>query len=248
MNYLLTFALSLISFHSIYGAIIEPHILWEKSEIKTCFFSSNEDIKDTVLLNQSNAKVEFQFMAKKFNESNKKKIRGIITSSYSPEMTGIHFVGFEDCKVGGDHDVVILKAINTNPFSYGRPFPGRASMGSNGYLSKEGYLRKAEGKSYVALGNLNHGVIAHEFGHIAGLRHEAIVDEVNSDPRCQKLGISYPLREQLFSTAIESTSYDPDSIMNYCHLLSRGLEFNEQQSDFLSSQDKKTLKHFYSQP
>jgi hypothetical protein len=55
----------------------------------------------------------------------------------------------------------------------------------------------------------------HEFGHVAGLRHEHIHSDAKADPNCFNLG-TFKITEQIEDTATQYETYDPNSIMNYC--------------------------------
>ena len=228
------------------AAIVEPLVLWDKLEVKVCFYETQQNLTQTVLQSQSHAIRNYQLSATQYTQKEKELIQSVISANFSNEFTGIHFTGFKSCTADlNDSDVLLIKAIYQSPYAYGRPYPGRASMGQNGILSEEGYKEKGPEKAFVALGSLNRGVIVHEFGHLAGLRHESIVEEMNEDPKCESINLSYPTREPLLNTAVRESLYDEQSIMNYCHLLDIGLGFNSMTEAILSNKDRETLKYHY---
>ncbi len=58
----------------------------------------------------------------------------------------------------------------------------------------------------------------HEFGHVAGLRHEHIRPEAMDDPNCRYMGKDFVVEEKPYDTTRYIGEYDPNSIMNYCWL------------------------------
>jgi hypothetical protein len=58
----------------------------------------------------------------------------------------------------------------------------------------------------------------HEFGHVAGLRHEHIRAEAMQDENCKYMGTNYSFSEKAYDTTQFVGDYDPNSIMNYCWL------------------------------
>jgi len=58
----------------------------------------------------------------------------------------------------------------------------------------------------------------HEFGHVAGLRHEHIHPEAMNDSNCKYMGTDFTVSEKTYDTTRIVSEYDPNSIMNYCWL------------------------------
>lgn len=58
----------------------------------------------------------------------------------------------------------------------------------------------------------------HEFGHVAGLRHEHIHPDAMEDSNCQYMGRDFTVSEKPYDTTRIVSEYDPNSIMNYCWL------------------------------
>jgi hypothetical protein len=70
----------------------------------------------------------------------------------------------------------------------------------------------------------------HEFGHVAGLRHEHIHPEAANDPNCKVMGMDFNVTEKTYDSTQIVGEYDPNSIMNYCWLAtldSNGLMMSE---------------------
>lgn len=61
------------------------------------------------------------------------------------------------------------------------------------------------------------GQLIHEFGHIAGLRHEHARPEAAEDQRCIHYNLAAKTSEGTGATAEYVGPYDPKSIMNYCY-------------------------------
>ena len=83
----------------------------------------------------------------------------------------------------------------------------------------------------------------HEFGHVAGLRHE----HARADSTCKKsdeLIEEEQMKSEEFSA---SAAYDPNSIMNYCYrdiVLQEKLQASEIR---LSASDIEVIKKLYNQ-
>ncbi len=70
----------------------------------------------------------------------------------------------------------------------------------------------------------------HEFGHVAGLRHEHIREESKNDPNCNYRQDT--ASEELMQTAAMNGEYDPNSVMNYCWgavLVQKGSKFSKKE-------------------
>lgn len=234
MNRLLLFTLLiLVSFTQSQAAIYEPNVLWNKSDIKVCFYDQVEQIDltpfrlDKESLKKQNFKPDF------LSKSQKNKIRKIIQNNYSKEKTGIEFSGWEDCSDSNEFDVIVLKASKIKLFNR-IPFVGNASIGEQGVWSEspEGFFEKDLSiKSTVIFQDTTPFVITHEFGHVAGLRHEQ---------KHPKSHICFTSNESLGKTAVILKKYDIDSIMSHC----RGRD--DEGDPKLSDLDKSTLKEIYS--
>ena len=244
------------------AGIIEPHVVWDKKELKTCFFSDNEQLALTRLQTKKNTKDYFDFSPKKLSKRRRENVRNIILNEFTEERTGIHFTGFKDCSEVSDPDVIVMRAA-AKIFILDVPeFHGRAVIGEDGHFQmesdangnfvlqkdgsyNEGYFNKSGKTAFVALRTTNAGTIVHEFGHVAGLRHEHIRAEAEQDSNCHKLRVNWPTKEKLYDSAQIETNYDSLSIMNYCYLQSYNRNFSARIGTILSEGDIQTLRAYY---
>ena len=247
---------------SLSAGIIEPHVVWNKTELKTCFFSDNSQLVHTRLKDKANTKKNFGFSPKKLSKSKRKNVKEVILSEYSEARTGIHFTGFTDSEDMPNPDVIVMRA-SSNIIIFDTPgFNGRAVIGEDGYYQVEyddkgqyiveadgslhdGFFEKSGKAAFVALRTTNAGTIVHEFGHVAGLRHEHIREEAAEDKNCESPFVVWPTKELIYDTAHMETNYDNRSIMNYCYLQSHKSDFGKMLGSILSPGDVQTLKAFY---
>jgi hypothetical protein len=244
-----------LSISPVHAGIYEPHTLWDKQNLVTCFFSDESDLQETTLESSAQAKSNFGVLPKKLSRSKKKKVREATMRDFTPARTGIHFSGFKDCSETQNPDVIIMKAgakfLLFNDFKWG----GMATIGENGLRSFKpnigrGYFEKRKQPSYVILKSFAASVIVHEFGHVAGLRHEHINPEAMEDKNCHnrrsQLDMSQPEKlEKAGATAVFHTEYDSNSIMNYCHMTVNFSQINRGDQQVLSTKDVETLKEMY---
>ncbi len=250
------------------AGMIEPQVAWDKKELKTCFFDDNAQLAKTILETKENTKKNYDFSPKKLRATQKKAVYNVISKEYSASKTGLHFIGFQDCSKVKNPDVIVMRAASKiilldSPGFRGRAVIGQAGMfeaktelndktGAAEYIVEkdgshyEGFFSKSGKVAYVALRTTNPGTIVHEFGHVAGLRHEHIRDEAHYDSNCKKLGVKWPTAEKLYDTVQIETSYDNESVMNYCWLQSRSAKALEDRiGNILSAGDIQTLRSTY---
>jgi hypothetical protein len=107
------------------------------------------------------------------------------------------------------------------------PFSGKTDV-KVGYFYRNS---KPEKKLYLMYVDLNdifensftslkrlQSTALHEFGHVAGMRHEHIRPEAMEDPNCKHMGSNFTVSEKAYDTTRFVGDYDPNSIMNYCWL------------------------------
>lgn len=223
-------------------AIPEPTTLWDKNKINVCFLDDQNQVTLIGMQNNPKSFKDNGFTPQSFTTQEKTIIKNTVNESYTEKKTGIHFVGWENCSRASEIDVVLMKAgkierkfwLDKSVF-----FDGAASIGENGVFNKDGYFGKdLKDKAFVALTkDLEKAVINHEFGHIAGLRHEHI------HPQAKRIDSSCSAALYMKEIPIDKTmlqSYDRASIMNYCRIHN---PMNN--SSALSAQDSNTLKMLY---
>ncbi len=248
------------------AGIIEPHVLWDKTALKTCFFSDNSQLALTTLVDKATTKKNFDFSPKSLSKSKRENVKNVILNEFSSQRTGIHFTGFKDCKDEKNPDVIVMRAASKIILLDMPDFNGRAVIGQDGYFQyefeeneqgernyvieadgsyHEGFFQKSGKAAFVALRTDNAGTITHEFGHVAGLRHEHIRAEAEQDKNCYNFGVVWPTKELVYDTAQFETNYDNRSIMNYCYLQSNKGSFSKMIGKILSDGDVQTLKAYY---
>jgi len=256
MNVLMKTLLTLTTLLTITTAtagIIEPHTLWEKNEIKTCFYERESQLKETNIESEIVARERFDFVPKKLSKRERRKIKEAVLRNFTPELTGIHFVGFTSCDEMADPDVVVLEG-RSKVFLFDTPgFNGRAVIGENGVFSARnidnalGFWLKSGKKATVVMRTSKAGTVIHEFGHVAGLRHEHIHEESINDKNCHRrsVAVDFSNLEKQYESKDIYTEYDPQSIMNYCWLQTRRNELARHDGVILSKKDIETLQHYY---
>lgn len=143
-----------------------------------------------------------------------------IQAEFTPERTGIHFVGWKSCEDTKKADVKIVTG-NKDMAGYGLATAGRISYVNE---NQEYEFLKSHSYIYVDMGEISsklakpwdvYVTFLHELGHVAGLRHEHIRPEAAADPACKSLNIG-PDQELPYKHTANLSAYDPNSIMNYC--------------------------------
>jgi len=182
-------------------------IIWDKKEIKVCWLD-NLPVPNNFFSTSQLKEIEGLGEFISLDEKNKSIISSSVQSGYTKELTGIHFTGWKTCQTDDGSDVVILIGSNGE---VGTTSQGQASLGR----ADADDIQKIRGTDKRAFVFLDVGMwepdtnwirddyikfmALHEFGHIAGLRHEhirAIEGEEWHDP--------------LFFSV-----YDRRSVMNY---------------------------------
>jgi hypothetical protein len=107
--------------------IAEPDIGWNKKDIKVCF-AEPSDIKASLFYSKSLA---YPNSLTAFTETQKEEIKSIITQEYTATTTGIHFIGWQDCK-DAEADVYIHRVEDKK-----QSFLGVATLGQSGLLTFE---------------------------------------------------------------------------------------------------------------
>lgn len=237
----------------------EPFVLFGRPNLTFCFYERQMNLSSFELRSPKTAEAKYKVNVAEFSKSEKIFIRKILMESFSRESTGITFSKLLNCDLA---DILLVKN-QLSPFRRraGKNIKfGRASLGEAGLLElrgtglfkkKYGFYRKSKYKAYVALSVVDRTTILHEFGHIAGLRHEHARPESYDDPGCKmenspsRNGRS-SLTEKIFNTTETIGEYDPKSIMNYCYINLNREKINTYQVSSLSNHDKEGLRELYS--
>lgn len=232
--------LTLSSFISLASppGIIEPNVKWNKLEVKVCWESeqsSFRDVHDSKMAKfmteiRGEAPEEYTF----FNDEQKLKVQKIVETHYQKSLTGIHFTGWSNCKPGDLsvklYGVTEKKTKYLNPFSsfigflshWESDYYGMSSIGNSHFKNDKFDAPGEMGTQAMILKTLNTGTILHEFGHLAGLRHEHITDEVQKGEVCSlysKLAnYKFSSSEKMGESAHQVSVPDEYSIMGYCYL------------------------------
>lgn len=226
--------------------LVEPYVVWSKKQVSVCYASS-KDFTKTQLPDSAPELREAAITS--FTAAQKTLIKTAVTGAYSSAATGIEFVGWEECSKKPESDAYLFHISDAE-----QPFLGIASIGeagNYGYVDVPldqtgknksrvfGMFKDPSKKAFVGINtallsdkialkvddNLKLTAI-HEFGHLAGLRHEhadptmMVLNEkkipVSQDLNCQTVG--FEVKELPFQTTFKTSVYDANSIMNYCFL------------------------------
>ncbi len=247
-----TIILTLLTLNSTFAGIIEPRVIWDKRSITTCFYDNEAQLSLTRLKNKKETKKDYDFIPRILSRRERRKVQETIEANFSRERTGIHFVGWKKCSQESNPDLIVLEAKGKIPFLTRPSFNGRAVIGEEGMLTQDhggnhGFFQKSGLVSHVALYTQNRGTVVHEFGHVAGLRHEHVNKASKTDPNCQNFAVTldFDNLEPAYATAEFVTDYDPQSIMNYCWLQPNRSQHNRNKGIILSNKDIETLKSYY---
>ncbi len=188
-----------------YGGAFEPRARWDQNEVRVCWLDSAEFTKNPDLLDDSLYFNENRlFHSAELSDVIEKKIN----AEFTPEKTGIHFTGFEKCRIpahGGRPDADAVLALESVD-SFDEIIEGGASIGMSVIDLFRGEIMRRDPEEDAGLPSLviqipsekiyssksigYHEAISltalHEFGHLAGLHHEhsAYRDEALRDPYC----------------------------------------------------------------
>lgn len=224
--------LALISF--CYASLTEPHVKWARKNIDVCFGTS-ADFGSTSLSQETRSYKISPSDLLLFTDAQKNVIQNIVNTEFTEARTGIHFVGWRDCSESPKSDVVLFRAERSDLPEGSASLANGITRGVNN-LSYPVAVEKnpSELKRFVLLKTHRNQKILkmvtdneslsittlHEFGHIAGLRHEhADRDNAALDKNCIRQG--FISNDGLSTTTLRTSTYDPNSIMSYCFMLHR---------------------------
>jgi hypothetical protein len=213
------------------GIHIDVNKLWPYHEVTTCFASSDlytRTFAEQGIIETTDWKAEDKANFKKWAQED-----------YTPEKTGIYFVGFEECSEIPDADVILFYAPKNSAlkrFLIGAnkmTITGFATMGVRHKLVR-GY---PQAKAYIVIRDkgMNKRSVVHEFGHVAGLYHEhEHPDAATVDSKCFAV-----TKKQKIYPEMVYVDYDGKSSMNYCTFSQETMGIG------LSSKDRALLRSLY---
>ncbi len=237
IHFLPFFLLSLSIAYSGEFSGVEPFIKWNKRKVSVCFGVKSHLRKVHSSVNYiSDEPFDFQY----FDQNLKQVVKETVKKEYTVSKTGIEFVGWKNCNANPIEDVIIFthtldyksskngETLGMATMGESGDFERRFSMLEGGYYGDPGFFNKGRGKSFIfltyrpekynelrlsSLKSLKLTTL-HEFGHLSGLRHEHARFEGAFDPNCLSSGTR--TRETLNVTTVLTSTYDSNSIMNYC--------------------------------
>ncbi len=188
------FALCSLLFYALsqaHAGVIDQDVrLWVKPrhEVITCFIESRRDLTPKVMMAR-----EASHNVRGVAAEMRAQIQSAVEKSFSPSSTGIYFSGWRSCGETSNPDIYIGEAdlsVAGAAGSIGAPIGKKTAssiMISTGYFQKRvlerlrpvisAYqLQIDEDKVSLEIARtMGMKPIVHEFGHLAGLRHEHII-------------------------------------------------------------------------
>ena len=217
-----------------FGSLANYEARWSKRALSVCFSNgtSSERIELPGYPGVSLGDIV------EFSEEEKQTILSVLKENFSLADVGITFTGFKDCNLTPKADVHVLKFLSQDPktpagWASGTGNPRVSSTchsPENGCTNDTSEYQSDREQHYVGLNfppapgrrTSNEArlqlLTLHEFGHIAGLYHEHVRPERDSDRNCrdrggQEFGPPWELRPE-----VVFGPYDSNSVMNYCYL------------------------------
>lgn len=221
--------------------IYEPEVKWQKSDIQVCWerpeqeaaaFTDVEkqEIRDLIQREFTRDRTGIQFVG--WGACDPKSKPDVVITTQTHLTVGLTTRwGYIEPSVQGSASMGQGGKLGWRP---GMPSRANQSVwGLQSILGVNGFTHREPGPHQVFLyQNRNretpHAPVnfrlwmtaLHEFGHVAGLRHEHARPEALQDPNCalRSQNGSFKKGEPIFGTTQISGPYDPNSIMNYCWL------------------------------
>ena len=100
--------LTLLKGFNSFAGIYEPNVLWQKSDIKVCFYDEPSQLSETFILNEEIALTQHKMEVMEFDQARKNKIRRVIEANYTSEATGIYFHGWKKCSEDLNADMKVI--------------------------------------------------------------------------------------------------------------------------------------------
>lgn len=185
-------------------SIGEPQSKWPKNKVSVCW-GETKHLKETEFSDRDKP-ITDNFDSNQEKENAKVEIQKIIEENYKVETTGIEYIGWKKCnddpsKVSEDL-IIFIGNPDAETSSLASTIGKKSdSQKKSGVILKlltekaANYLKPLEFTKFLAL---------HEFGHVAGLRHEDI------HPDCP-----YKSNEKSANPITVFRDYDSMSVMSY---------------------------------
>lgn len=198
----------------------EPEFKWTKREIIVCWQDQNSLDLSSLSNFQLGQITPLLSTLEIMDQTLKNLIQEKIEAEFSAERTGIYFTGWKSCSETDSPDLHLLTGRST------KTPRGRAILGFGDNFDFDLHIyKRLTNYSFVYLNldprnrklDFNLDVVQtalHEFGHVGGLRHEHIHQDMQQDPLCGDWRPS----ETLYPGTTHLSAYDPQSIMNYCFI------------------------------
>ena len=93
---------------SIFAGIIEPEGVWDKKQIKTCFYDHESQLSETVLDSKKMMQSKYRAAPGSLSQNHQERVQSIITKEFSEELTEIHFTGWKKCSETDDYDLIVI--------------------------------------------------------------------------------------------------------------------------------------------
>lgn len=229
---LLIFLTSFTASFYLTAADAHLNLKWSDKEVEVCWANSEvfEQIIEPFMKFKNIGDLGIQSVRKK----NKEHIQSIVNLHFRPEITGIHFTGWQECfagskavkvfyfnELGGDFQKLDqatygLLSIFTNNYL------GASSIGNATFANTDMEEPGSPGSQALLLRTLNPGTILHEFGHLSGLRHEHVKPDVFDGQICREYSYlvneDFKIKHEKKLGAQTITVPDQFSIMSYCYI------------------------------
>lgn len=234
-----------------FAGTTEPEHIWRKKSINVCWW--DKGTKNLYSLKVINPTLHKILNAKYYDvllmqNSRKEIIKKNIVDTYTLDETGIRFIGWKDCSMSKNSDVIIYAINDFKIKTQFKNIPANSSHYRYEHKQVMNFIKNSSNSSNVALIDANHIKnepqahliiyenndtlklytneylklnAIHEFGHLAGLRHEDIRrEEAYKSQYCR---ISPDTLKNNYESKGDQTSftsnYDQESIMCYCYFL-----------------------------
>lgn len=223
-------AIGFLLVSSAFGSVVEPFYRWNKTVITVCWIDTDRIPEERYTSGQlMNMPVQEQLI--RLSEREKRMIKESIESNYSATRTGISFAGWKNCSDSTSVDAIIYTTDSGVPgsSSIGRltdsDIDGRYAAIEKDKLAfvvVNTHVADDKRSNPQSLFRLNSDeylkfLFLHEFGHLAGLRHEHLRRASRNAPMCIATGhLGYSEKAHAKTRAFDL--YDDASIMSYCYL------------------------------